>query len=974
MKQLNTPADRPMRGIVLRNCAKGLENRRTTHHTVAEFSPIIRATLAMPLAPGTRLGAYEILAFLAEGGMGKVYRARDTRLKREVAIKVLPESFATDPERLARFQREAEVLASLNHPHIAAIYGLEQTDGVQALVMELVEGPTLADRVAQGAIPVDEALPIAKQIAEALEAAHEQGIIHRDLKPANIKVRDDGTVKVLDFGLAKLAEPSAAAGTTSSPLSLSPTITSPALMTGVGVLLGTAAYMSPEQARGKAVDRRADIWAFGAVLYEMLTGKRAFDGEDVTDTLAAVVRSEPKWDLLPDAVSPSVRVYLRRCLHKDSKQRVGDIRDVRLALEGAFESSAVIPTAGVTVASVHPTWRRYLAPFLASLVTALVVSLAAWILWPAAEARLVSRFDIALPEGVQFRNTGRSVMALSPDGRRLVYNTSAGLYIRAMGELSSRPIPGTEEALTTPTFSPDGQSVAYYQNNQLKRIAISGGAPVIICAASNPFGMSWGRDNTILFGQPEGIMRVSADGGMPELVIRAEHGEQMDGPQMLPDGASVLFSVTRATDNTRWDQANIVVQSLGSGQRTVVLKGGSDARYLPTGHLVYALQNDLFAIAFDANRRQVRGGPVSVIQGVMRPLTPNANTAAANYGISDQGTLVYATGVAGGLIQGTLVWVDRTGQEEVIPAPTRAYVYPRVSPDGTRVALDIRDQENDIWVWDLTRQTLTRLTFDPAPDSYPVWSPDSRRVIFASTRSGQTFNLYWQAADGTGAPERLTESRNTQLPSSITPNGTEIVFRQGQEESRNDSVQGGQWDLMGLLLDSKERPPSFVVGSKTGTPLVKTKFNELNGEISPDSRWLAYESNESGRYEVHVRPFPDVDSGHWQVSMSGGRMPVWARSGDELFFVSPDGTILGVRVERSSSWRSSTPTKVLQGAAYYLLATNATVQLGRTFDVSADGKRFLMIKTGSGAAAPQPQDLVVVQHWDQELKRLVPTK
>jgi len=919
------------------------------------------------LSPGVRVGPYEVTALIGEGGMGKVWRAHHTALNRDDALKVLPDVFASDPDRLARFRREAQVLASLNHPNIAHVYGLEQADGAQALVMELVEGPTLADRIAEGSIPLDEALPIAKQIAEALEAAHEQGIIHRDLKPANIKLRSDGTVKVLDFGLAKLTE-SLSSLTNPSPMSISPTITSPA-MTGIGVLLGTAAYMSPEQARGKAVDKRADIWAFGCVLFEMLTGKRAFEGEDVTDTLAAVVRSEPKWDALPDTVSPSVRVFLRRCLYKDSKQRVGDIRDVRLALEGVFEST-VTRAAETTVTPPRPKWRRYLAPVLASLVTAVVGSLAAWILWPATEAPLVSRFDVALPEGVQFRNTGRSVIALSPDGRRLALNTTAGLYVRAMGDLSSKLILGTEQALTSPTFSPDGQSLAYWQDGQLKRIAISGGAPVVICAASNPFGISWGRDNAILFGQSNGIMRVSAAGGMPELVIRAGQGEQIDGPEMLLDGALVLFSVTRGTTDTRWDQANIVVQSLRTGQRTVVLSGGSDARYLPTGHLIYALGNDLFAVAFDANRRQVEGGPVSVIQGVMRAGAARVDTASANYGISNQGTLAYATGSAGGQTQGTLVWVDRAGKEEVIPVPSRAYLYPRVSPDGTRLALAIRDQENDIWIWDLTRLTLTRLTFDPALDSYPVWSPDSRRVIFGSIRSGQANNLYWQAADGTGTPQRLTESGNQQFPVAITPDGAEIVFRQVNTAART-SEQGGENDLMRLRIGSPDAPPSKGA-SKTATPLINTQFNEINADISPDGRWVAYQSNESGRDEVYVRPFPDVNSGRWQISTSGGQMPAWARSGEELFFVSPDRTIQSVRVERSSSWRSSAPTKVLQGAAYFLPVAAATGVQGRTFDVGVDGKRFLMIKQ-SNDAPPQPQKLVLVQNWLEELKHVVPT-
>ena len=926
----------------------------------------------VPLPPGNRLGAYELLSVIGSGGMGIVYRARDLKLQRDVALKVLPDAVARDPDRVARFRREATVLASLNHSNIGAIYGFEDSGDVHALVLELVEGPTLADRIAQGPIPLDEALPIARQIAEALEAAHEQGIIHRDLKPANIKLRPDGTVKVLDFGLAKALEPVTSASQRAG-ASLSPTITSPAVMSGVGVLLGTAAYMSPEQAKGKPADKRSDIWAFGCVLYEMLTGKRAFDGEDVTDTLAAVLRSEPKWDALPDAVSPIVGVFLRRCLHKDSRQRVGDIRDVRLALEGVFEST-VSQAAKKVVTPAGPTWRRYLAPILTSLVTAVVVSFAAWTLWPATEAPVVSRFEVALPEGVQFRNTGRPVMALSPDGRRFVVNTTAGLYVHAMGELSSKLIHGTEQALTSPMFSPDGQSLAYFQDNQLKRIAITGGAPVVICAAGGGFGISWERDNTILFGQPEGIRRVSAAGGMPELVIRAESGEQIYGPQLLPDGASVLFSVTRLTDATRWDEANVVVQSLRTGQRTVVLSGGSDARYVPTGHLVYARENDLYAVAFDANRRQVQGGPVSVIHGVMRPGAPQATTGSANYGISNQGTLAYATGFAGGPTQGTLVWVDRAGKEEVIPAPTRAYAYPRISPDGTRVALDIRDQDNDIWIWDLTRQTLTRLTFDPAADSYPVWSPDSRRVVFASTRSGPTNNLYRQAADGTGAPERLTESPNGQLPLAITPDGTELVFREvNLGAGRNDLVQGGSNDLMRLLMGSQDAPPSHRA-SKTSTPLIKTKFNETNAEISPDGRWLAYESDESGRNEVYVRPFPDVNAGRWQISTNGGRTPAWARRGDELFFVSSDAALQSVQVERSSSWRSSTPTKVLQGTGIFLLMSVNTGLQGRTFDVGLDGKRFLMIKPGRSDAAPQSQNVIVVQNWQEELKRLVPTK
>ena len=565
----------------------------------------------MALAAGTRLGPYEITAQIGVGGMGEVYRATDTKLKRDVAVKVLPSHVAADPERLARFQREAEVLASLNHPNIAAIYGLEEADSTKALVMELVEGPTLADRIARGAIPVDEALPIAKQIAEALEAAHEQGIIHRDLKPANVKLRPDGVVKVLDFGLAKTLEPT---GAMSPGLSQAPTITTPA-MTQAGMILGTAAYMSPEQAKGRTVDKRSDVWAFGAVLFEMLSGKRAFDGEDMTDVLGAVVRLEPDWDVVPLDTPPLLLMFLKQCLKKDSKLRVHDIADVRLALEGAFETGSS-PTVASVVVPQPAVWRRALPVAVALVVGGLAAGLAAWGLWPSTEPPSVTRFDYVPPES-QTVDTARATfqfVTVSPAGRHFVYNTSAGLYLRTMGELDARLIPGIEGLFLNPFFSPDGESVGYVvADGELRRVAITGGAPVVIAdvnTGGNFFGASWGADNTILFGQPEGILRVSANGGTPELVIPATEGESMGSPRLLPDGESVLFSVTTATGATRWDQAQIVAQSLRTGERTLLVEGGSDARYIPTGHLVYALGSVLFAVPFDVDRLEVSGGPV----------------------------------------------------------------------------------------------------------------------------------------------------------------------------------------------------------------------------------------------------------------------------------------------------------------------------------------------------------------------------
>ena len=789
----------------------------------------------MEFSPGTRFGPYEIADEIGAGGMGVVYRATDTNLKRDVAIKVLPESLATDTERLARFQREAELLASLNHPNIAQIYGLEKADGTTALVMELVDGPTLEDRIKQGALPADEALGIAMQIAEGLEGAHSQGIVHRDLKPANIKLRSDGTVKVLDFGIAKALAPDLL---TSAPQS--PMLTTPATM--AGVILGTAAYMSPEQARGKPVDQRADIWAFGCVLYEMLTGQPAFGAEDVPTTLARVIDRETDIDSLPASISPAVRQAIKLCLQKDVKKRVRDIGDVRLALEGAFET--VSPRAAEAAVVTGKGWRRALPVATSALVAGLVVGLSVWIS-TRPEAQPVNRFDYDVPEGQPLRVSNRRIMALSPDGRQFVYNTLDGLYLRTMGELEARVIPGTESGVLSQTFSPDGQSVVYFEINQgeLRRIAINGGAPVIIADIGQPYGLSWEADGTILFGEPEGILRVSANGGTPELIIPIPEGEFPYGPRLLPDGDSVLFSVTSTVG---WDDAQIVAQSLSTGERTVLLEGGSDARYLPTGHLVYAFEDGLFAVAFDADSLTVSGGAVPLVQGVRRAI--GGLTGVANYGVSEDGTLVYA---AGGVatIERTLVWVDRTGREEPLAAPPRAYNNVRISPDGTTVALDVRDEDFDLWTWNLARETLTRLTFDPGEDEFPVWSPDGRRIAYSSTPVGgvdvtSNTSLHWRPADGTGSAERLAESPGQIFPTSFLPDATGILVY--------GAVTADQGDDIAIVR---------LEGEGRATPLLETAFEESYPAVSPDGRWLAYVSDETGREEVLRESLPRRELG-----------------------------------------------------------------------------------------------------------------
>ena len=560
----------------------------------------------MALPPGTSLGPYEITGQIGVGGMGEVYRAMDTHLKRAVAIKVLPARLAGDAERLARFQREAEVLASLNHSNIAQIHGLEKSDGMIALVMELVDGPTLADRIAQGPMPIDEALPIAKQIAEALEAAHERGIIHRDLKPANIALAANDQVKVLDFGLAKLTQPEAL---TSSDPSASPAITSPA-MTGVGMILGTAAYMSPEQAKGRVVDKRSDVWAFGCVLFEMVTGRRAFPADDVSDTLALVLKGDPDWNTIPSDVPQAVCELMQGCLRKNQKERISSLSTALFVL------GRPPVVAGARSVSPSSVWRRAAMVMASVLIAATIVALLAWQLRPVPVVS-VTRFAFALSDGQQL-NANRQAVALSPDGTRIVYAANARLYLRSMSDFEATAVPGADPAIN-PVFSPDGQSLVFWSDSALKRIALSGGAATTICQVGPaPFGISWGSSGILFSSTGTAIMRVSPDGGKPELLVDVSNTEnQAYGPQLLPDGDTLLFTLVKRTDAAidLWTEAQVVVQSLKTGVRKPLLEGGTDARYVSTGHIVYASRGTLFAVPFDLSRLVVTGGAVSVVEG-----------------------------------------------------------------------------------------------------------------------------------------------------------------------------------------------------------------------------------------------------------------------------------------------------------------------------------------------------------------------
>jgi serine/threonine-protein kinase len=895
----------------------------------------------MALAAGTRLGAYEITGLLGVGGMGEVYRARDTKLNRDVAIKILLPAVANDPDRLSRFTREAHVLASLNHPNIGHIHGIEDADGTRALVMELVEGPTLADRLDEGAIALDEALSIAGQIALALDAAHERGIIHRDLKPGNIKVRSDGAVKILDFGIAKATGP---LGTNPSQ-SLSTTVTE--MRTQTGMILGTPGYMSPEQASGRALDKRTDMWAFGCVLYEMLTGRQAFVGENASDTLAQILTRAPDWDALPADTPATIRRLLRRTMEKDPKRRLDSA-----AVAGLEIHDALSPPAGETDLPVPPRRSRALVSMAAVAGTAVITAAVAWVLLrPTSEAPEppASRFSIVPTSASPLNVSGLDRnLALSPDGRYLVYRAGGSLLggspliVRPIDQLDARPLPGISNAFG-PFFSPDGRWIGFFDGGELKKMPIEGGPAITLCRINGrSLGAGWADDNTIVFAttdESSGLWRVSAEGGEPAALTTPSAVPQEGGhrfPSTLPDGRGVLFTISAG----QVDDAQVAVFDLETAQTKTLIRGASDAEYVKTGHLIYAAAGALRAVRFDLATLTVLSDPVSVVDSVM--MTANG---AANYAISQTGTLAYVPAGASAVTTSprSLVWVDRNGREEPIKAPPRPYGVPRLSPDGARVAVELLDQENDIWIWDFNREALTRLTFDAGFDVMPLWTPDSRRVIFASTRAGVP-NLYAQAASGAGPVDRLATSERSQMATSSTPDGKNLF---GFEDGRVIVV------------------PLAAGGSPSA--VARPLFNGGFPEASPDGRYLAYQSAESGRNEVYVRPLVEVDGGRWQVSSGGGTRPVWASSGRELFYLDESQRLTVVPVEMSgSTFTAGNPVRVLD-------TSFANPFPARWYDVSQDGQRFLMVKDNASASSSAPPSMVVVEHWFGELNARVPT-
>ena len=903
---------------------------------------------------GTKLAHYEITSHLGSGGMGDVYQATDSKLGRNVAIKILPAAFASDPERLSRFRREAQVLASLNHPYIAHIYGIEDAGETCCIVLELVDGETLQSRIARGPIPLDEALTIAKQIAEALEAAHEKGVIHRDLKPGNVMLTSDGKVKVLDFGLAKAYDGNAA----NADFSNSPTLAS-LTATNAGVILGTAAYMSPEQAKGRGVDRRTDIFAFGCVLFEMLSGKRAFDGEDVTDILGAVLRMEPDWKQLPDGLPSGVRNLLRLYLEKNAKNRRSDATDVRLDIEQALLAlHEPVSAARQVMESVkRPLWKRAVPVVLALLVGSALAGAAVWKLRPG-PSLLVTRFQITLAEGQQFTNSGRMVVAISPDGARMVYVANSRLYHRAMAELEARPIPGTEtwQGVLNPVFSPDGRYLVFWavSDQTLKKIALTGGSSVTLCAADSPFGVSWGEDG-IVFGQgPKGIMKVSQNGGTPELLVRPENDESAHGPQVLPGGEVLLYTIAKGGARDQWDAAKIFVQPLKPGSaRKVLIDGGADARYVATGHIVYAVGGSLFAVPFDLGRLTVTGGQVPVVEGVRRSF---GTTGSAHFSFSSTGSLIYVPGSisAAASAQRTLATLDsRGGGLERLKLPGKAYAFPRVSPDGKWVAVSTDDsKETNVWIVDLSGATTPRQLTLGGANRYPVWSGDGERVAFQSDREGD-FGIFWQMADGTGTAKRLTKAEQgiVHIPDSWSRDGKNLSYT---------AVKGAESALWVYSIDDNK---AKVFAEKAGAIVGRSAF-------SPDGQWLAYQSTEANPGQIFVQPFPATGTRYPVVA---GGHPFWSRDGRQLFYNPSAGQIAVVSIT-TRPFALEEPTR-LPGGTSGLLSRNPMTD-PRVWDISRDGKKLIGVADADSGATPSsgtPQ-IQVVLNWFEELKQRVPLR
>ncbi len=917
----------------------------------------------MQLPPQTRLGNYEILSSLGAGGMGEVYRARDLKLNRDVAIKILPKAFSHDSERVSRFQREAHILASLNHSSISAIHDFQEAAGTHFLVLELVEGETLAQRLSRGRLPVDEALEVCIQVAEALEAAHGKDVLHRDLKPGNIQVTANGRVKVLDFGLAKIMQPEEpAAGNSNSPTLLI------SGGTADGVILGTAAYMSPEQTRGRTVDRATDLWAFGCVLFEALTATQAFNGEDVAEILANVMKSEPDWKSLPEDTPPVVRSLLRQCLQKQSKNRLNSASAAKIMLEDALRTPSTDVPAASGPRALRAGWKVVLPLLAASMIAG---AIGAWSLRPPPSVdRGVTRasLDLAPAEGFVARDRpNRLAVAVSPDGRTIIFTGLRGgtaqLFKRALDAPEATPMPGTEGA-RGPFFSPDGRWVGFWSRNKLKKAPLDGGPPVEICDVptnnAGLFGTSWGSDDTIVFSaHGTGIAKVPAGGGTPSDVTRADAAKSEINhlhPQLLPGGKAMLYTI--GPNLTDWEQTSIVAESLENNQRYTLVRGGADPHFVSTGHLLYMKSGVLMAVGFDAERLELKGSPVAVLDNVMQAVNTGwrgDETGIGQFSVADNGTLVY---IAGGITptasRRELVWVNRKGEVSRLAPPPGAYFAPRVSPDLKRIAVHAQKEgsrEYMVWSYDMDRQTMTRLSLEE-DQCCPVWSPNGKSIAIRSVVSSM-FEIIRIPVRATGDRERLIARPFNVVPTSWSSQNV-IAFTE---------VNNSLSEVWTLSLD--DRKPK---------PLLQGPLSFNHPAFSPDGRWIAYSSTESGTQEVYVQAFPGPGD-KTRISTNGGNSPAWAADG-ELFYQrrAESGTqIMAVDIDTRKGFAAGKPHLLFEGS---YLVNNPM----RGYDVAPDGQHFVLIRAfaepePAKAAQPSPApQMHVVLNWTEELKRRVPVR
>jgi serine/threonine protein kinase/Tol biopolymer transport system component len=893
--------------------------------------------IEMPLSTGTRLGPYEILAPLGAGGMGEVYRARDTRLDRTVAVKILPSHLSSDATLRQRFDQEAKAISSLNHPHICALYDVGHQDGTDFLVMEHLEGETLAKLLEKGSLPLAQVLKYGVEIADALDKAHRQGIVHRDLKPGNIMITKSGA-KLLDFGLAKAAMPLASGATLTAAVTRTTPVTQP------GTVVGTFQYMSPEQVEAKDLDARSDIFSFGAVLYEMVTGQRAFRGKSQLSVASAILEKDPDPISTLQPLTPlSLDHAIHRCLAKDPDDRWQTARDLFLELKWIGEGGSQASQSRTTSNRSALGWRTLTLSALTLLLVAAIAGLAAWNLKPS-PPKPVTRAVITLPPGQHLVGLEQPAVALSPDGNQLAYVAIQGgtqqIYLRALESQEARPVPGTEGGVS-PFFSPDSQWLGFFSGQKLKKVPVSGGPTQTLNDAAQSQGASWATKEIIAFKRQgvTALQQVPASGGTPQPLIHLENGETAQRwPDFLPSGEAVLTVTTSSSFD--WTNTQIVVQSIGTGERRNLIRGGTQPRYAASEHLIYAQGGTLMAVPLDPRRLTVTGAATPMVEGVLQSNT----SGAAQYSLSSTGSLVYVRGEVESA-QRRLVWVTRNGAEQPVGAPVRTYLFPRLSPDGRTVAVGISERETHLWLYDLARETSTRFTFEGNVNHNPTWTPDGKRIAFNSDKDGAT-SIYWLLADGSGGLERLTSSPYPNIPMSWSPDGQLLAFMESNPTSGSDI-----W-----VLRLSDRKPQ---------PFLATPFSESVPRFSPDGHWLSYISNESGRYEVYVQPYPGPGR-KLQISTEGGTEPVWNRNGRELFYRNGD-KMMAVDIGTQSGFAAGKPRMLFEGRYERSPATSPN------YDVSPDGQRFLMLKADEKEVAA-PTQINVVLNWFEELKRRVPTE